>query len=217
MTFLRLFPLRFVLFPGQTVSLQVFEPRYLTLVEECVAADEPFGIALIQTGPEVGGNATPHLVGTTATIEEVVPLGDGRLAVSARGVRRFRIAELLYDHPYLAAEVEYPVDEASEPSEALLEQVSRNYEQMMRLRHTAQGSWVRDVTIPDGPGALADAIGAAALEAGEVQRLQTLLETLDVRRRLERAGDILTALLETTHRRAAAAVAQRWGTLERLN
>ena len=217
MTFLRLFPLRFVLFPGQTVSLQVFEPRYLTLIEESMAADEPFGIALIESGPEVGGNATPHLVGTTATIEEVVPLGDGRLAVSARGVRRFRIAQLLYDHPYLAAEVEYPVDEASEPSEALLEQVSRNYEQMMRLRHTAQGSWARDVGMPDGPGALTDAIGAAALESGDVQRLQTLLETLDVRRRLERAGDILTTLLETTHRRAAAAVAQRWGTLERLN
>ncbi len=217
MTFLRLFPLRFVLFPGQTVSLQVFEPRYLTLIEESMAADEPFGIALIESGPEVGGNATPHLVGTTATIEEVVPLGDGRLAVSARGVRRFRIAQLLYDHPYLAAEVEYPVDEASEPSEALLEQVSRNYEQMMRLRHTAQGSWARDVEMPDGPGALTDAIGAAALESGDVQRLQTLLETLDVRRRLERAGDILTTLLETTHRRAAAAVAQRWGTLERLN
>lgn len=217
MTFLRLFPLRFVLFPGQTVSLQVFEPRYLALIEECMAADEPFGIALIESGPEVGGNATPHLVGTTATIEEVVPLGDGRLAVSARGVRRFRIAQLLYDHPYLAAEVEYPVDEASEPSEALLEQVSRNYEQMMRLRHTAQGSWARDVTMPDGPGALADAIGAAALESGDVQRLQTLLETLHVHRRLERAGDILTTLLETTHRRAAAAVAQRWGTLQRLN
>ena len=217
MTFLRLFPLRFVLFPGQTVSLQVFEPRYLRLIEESMAADEPFGIALIESGPEVGGNATPHLVGTTATIEEVVPLGDGRLAVSARGVRRFRIAQLLYDHPYLAAEVEYPVDEASEPSEALLEQVSRNYEQMMRLRHTAQGSWARDVGMPDGPGALTDAIGAAALESGDVQRLQTLLETLDVRRRLERAGDILTVLLETTHRRATAAVAQRWGILERLN
>lgn len=217
MTFLRLFPLRFVLFPGQTVSLQVFEPRYLTLIEECMAAGEPFGIPLIQTGPEVGGNATPHLVGTTAAIEEVVPLGDGRLAVSAKGVRRFRIATLLYDHPYLAADVEYPVDEASEPSEALFEQIARNYEQMLRLRHTVQGSWARDIAMPDGPGALADAIGAAGLESVETRTLQTLLETADVRRRLERAGDILTVLLETTHRRAAAAVAQRWGTLERLN
>lgn len=217
MTFLRLFPLRFVLFPGMPVSLQVFEPRYLTLVEECLAAGEPFGIALIKDGPEVGGSATPHLVGTTATIEDLTPLGDGRLALSARGGRRFRIARLLHDHPYLAAEVEYPVDEVGEVPEALLEQVGRNYEQLLRLRHTVQGSWSRDIAVPSAPGVLADAIGAAGLEAAETARLQALLETLDVRRRLERAGDLLTLLLEVTHRRAAAVVAQRWGTPESQN
>ena len=217
MTFLRLFPLRFVLFPGMPVSVQVFEPRYLTLVEECMASGEPFGIALIQDGPEVGGSATPHLVGTTAVIEEVTPLGDGRLALEVRGGRRFRIAHLIHDHPYLAAEVEYPVDELSDVPEALQSQVARNYEQMLRLRHTIQGSWSRDVTVPASAGALADAIGAAGLETIEQAPLQTLLETLDVRRRLERAADLLTLLLETTHRRAAAAVAQRWGTPERLN
>lgn len=217
MTFLRLFPLRFVLFPGMAVSLQVFEPRYLALVEECLAAGEPFGIPLIQDGPEVGGTATPHLVGTTATIEDVTPLGDGRLALEARGGRRFRIAHLIHDHAYLAAEVEYPVDEVSDVPDALREQVARNYEQMLRLRHTIQGSWARDVVVPPTAGALADAIGAAGLESIENARLQTLLETLDVRRRLERSADLLTLLLETTHRRAAAAVAQRWGTPDSNN
>lgn len=217
MTFLRLFPLRLVLFPGQPVALQVFEPRYLTLVEECLESGEPFGIALIEEGPEVGGTATPHLVGTTATIEEILPLGDGRLALSARGGRRFRIAELLHDHPYLAAEVEYPVDEVAEVPEPLREQIARNFEQLLRLQHTIHGSWARDVPVPAAAGALADAIGANGLDFGETERLQTLLETLDVRRRLERAGDLLTSLLEDTHRRAAAVVAERWGSLESNN
>ncbi|MGE3857955.1 MAG: LON peptidase substrate-binding domain-containing protein [Dehalococcoidia bacterium] len=217
MTFLRLFPLRLVLFPGQPVALQVFEPRYLALVEECLESGEPFGIALIEDGPEVGGAATPHLVGTTATIEEILPLGDGRLALSARGGRRFRIAELLHDHPYLAAEVEYPVDEVADVPEPLQEQIARNFEQLLRLQHTIHGSWARDVPVPAAAGALADAIGANGLDFGETDRLQTLLETLDVRRRLERAGDLLTSLLEDTHRRAAAAVAERWGSLESNN
>ena len=218
MTRLRLFPLRIVLFPGMPVSLQVFEPRYLALVEECLETGEPFGIALIDEGPEVGGNAKPYLIGTTAEIEDVTPLGDGRIALSARGGRRFRIARLLDDDsPYLAADVEYPVDEATEPSEALLEQVSRNYEQLMRLRLTIQGAWAREVPVPESPGALADAIGAAGLDSAETERLQTLLETLDVRRRLERAADLLTVLLEVTHQRAAMAVAARWGTLESRN
>ena len=42
MTFLRLFPLRFVLFPGMPVSLQVFEPRYRQLFADCVLDDRPF-------------------------------------------------------------------------------------------------------------------------------------------------------------------------------
>ena len=218
MTRLRLFPLRIVLFPGMPVALQVFEPRYLALVEECLETGEPFGVALIDEGPEVGGDAKPYLIGTTAEIEDVTPLGDGRIALSGRGGRRFRIARLLDDaSPYLAADVEYPVDEATEPSEALLEQVSRNYEQLMRLRLTIQGAWAREIDVPESPGALADAIGAAGLDSAETERLQTLLETLDVRRRLERAADLLTVLLEVAHQRAAMAVAARWGTLESRN
>lgn len=217
MSFLRLFPLRFVLFPGQSFTLQVFEPRYLTLVEECLRDHEPFGIALIEEGPEVGGPATPHLVGTTAEIDEVTPLGDGRLALQGHGTRRFRITRLIHDHPYLAADVEFPVDEASAPSSAVLEQVTRNYEQFVRLRHTAQGTWAREVPVPASPGALADAIGAAGRDALESDQLQSLLEAFDVRRRVERAGDLLTLLLEVTHEQAAQAVALRWGTPERAN
>ena len=217
MTFLRLFPLRFVLFPGMPVSVQVFEPRYLTLVEECLQSGEPFGISLIERGPEVGGSATPHLVGCTAEIEDVAPLGDGRLALSARGGRRFRITRLIHDHPYLAADVEYPVDEVTEPSATLLQRTASNYEQLIRLRHTIEGSWARKIAVPSAPGTLADAIGAAGLEALDTDRLQQLLETLDIHRRLERAADLLTTLLETTHQRAAQAVADRWGTIEHTN
>lgn len=217
MTFLRLFPLRFVLFPGMPFALQVFEPRYLTLLEECMEAGEPFGMVLIEQGPEVGGSATPHAVGCTAAIDEVTPLGDGRLAVRGRGGRRFRITRLIHDRPYLAADVEYPVDEVNDPPETLLHQTARKYEQMVRLRHIVHGSWAREIAVPPAAGALADAIGAAGLEAVETARLQTLLETLDVRRRLERAADLLTALLEVTHRRAAASGVQRWGTPEAHN
>ncbi|MFA7248749.1 MAG: LON peptidase substrate-binding domain-containing protein [Dehalococcoidia bacterium] len=217
MTFLRLFPLRFVLFPGMPFALQAFEQRYLTLIGECLDTAEPFGIALIQQGEEVGGRATPHLVGTTAHIEAVTPLGDGRLAVTGHGGRRFRVSSLIHDRPYLAADVEYPVDEVGDPPAAFMDRIARDYEQLIRLRHTIQGAWARDVTVPPTASALADAIGAAGLEMVEPASLQRLLETLNMRRRLERAGDLLTVLLEVTHRQAARTVAERWGTLEQQN
>lgn len=217
MTFLRLFPLRFVLFPDMEYALQVFEPRYLALVEECLAAREPFGIALIERGPEVGGTATPHHLGTTAIIDEVLPRPGGRLSLKGHGGRRFRITRLVHDHAYLAAEVDYPVDEVTEAPEALVERTAHRYEQLLRLRHTIQGTWAREVEVPALPGALADAVGAAAVDLAEPEALQTLLETLDVRRRLERASELLTPLLEVTHHRASQIVAGRWGSPESNN
>ena len=217
MSTLRLFPLRSVLFPGMPLALQVFEERYRILVSECLASGEPFGVALIREGHEVGGTATPFMMGTTALIENVAPLPDGRLAVTARGIQRFRITRLDESQPYLSAEVEYPVDEPTLPSPALIEEVTGRFRQLRRLRYTVDGTWVRAVHAPQSPPALADAIGAAAAGIVEARQLQPLLEELDVKRRVERMGNLLTVLLEVEHRRARQAVAQRWGGPERRN
>ncbi|MSQ42393.1 MAG: hypothetical protein EXR65_05090 [Dehalococcoidia bacterium] len=216
-TTLRLFPLHMVLFPGMPLSLQIFEERYRTLVSECLTSGEPFGVVLSGDRAELGAGTGPFPMGTTALIDGVTPLASGRLALTGHGVRRFHITRLLYDRPYLSAEVDYPVDEATEVPPALLEQVASNYAQLQRLRHTIGGSWVREVRVPQSPAELADAVGAAGNGLLEPRRLQPLLEMLDMRRRLERADDLLASILESTHRRAQQAVAQRWGGPEHEN
>lgn len=87
-----LFPLNAVLFPGGTLSLRIFEPRYLDLVRECTRNDSGFGVCLILTGREAGEPATPAAVGTLARIEDFYSLPDGLLGIRARGSRRFRAA-----------------------------------------------------------------------------------------------------------------------------
>src|SRR5258708_12580043 len=69
-----LFPLGSALFPGMLLPLHIFEPRYRLLVKRSIEKDEPFGIVLIKSGPEVGGPAEPHRVGTTAKIMASTPL-----------------------------------------------------------------------------------------------------------------------------------------------
>jgi uncharacterized protein len=214
---LRLFPLNTVLFPGMALPLQVFEERYRLLVSECLAQQEPFGVVLIREGPEVGGAAVPYDVGTTARIEHVQPIDGVRLAVQSRGQARFRIARLFHDKPYLSAEVEYPVDEVSEVPDAIREQVEHGYAQLQRLKHTIEGSWEREIKMPSNAGMLADAIGAAANGVVHPSEVQPLLEALDYRRRMERAAELVTRVLEATHRQAQAIVAQRWGGVERRN
>lgn len=212
---LRLFPLQVVLFPGMELPLVVFEERYRLLVAECLEASEPFGVALIREGLEVGGPAVPHAVGCTAQIRSVQRLPDGRLQLATVGERRFRIVALHHDQPYLSASVEYPVDELTDASAVLMDRVSERYAQVVRLQQTGAGGYQRTVSTPDGPGALADLVGA--LQPAPASDMQQLLETLDVRRRLERADELLEPALAVAHGRAASAVAARWGNPSRLN
>ncbi|HYN29373.1 MAG TPA: LON peptidase substrate-binding domain-containing protein [Dermatophilaceae bacterium] len=94
---LPLFPLGTVLFPGARLPLQVFEPRYLVLMEELLGRGEDdrcFGIVAIRKGYEVGAEGASELatVGCEARIDAV--LADSRggqpiVQVVCTGTRRF--------------------------------------------------------------------------------------------------------------------------------
>ena len=111
---LPLFPLNTVLFPGMQLKLHIFEERYKTMINQCIAAQEPFGVVLIRHGAEAHGpSATPYEVGCTASISEVQRLPLGRLNIVTTGKNRFRIRKLDRGQPYLVANVEYftPADD----------------------------------------------------------------------------------------------------------
>ena len=86
-----LFPLNTVLFPGGTLALRIFEPRYLDLIRDCSRTGRGFGVCLILTGAEAGQPAVPAAVGTLAGIEDFYTLPDGLLGIRTSGSRRFRV------------------------------------------------------------------------------------------------------------------------------
>jgi Lon protease-like protein len=100
-----MFPLGMVLFPGAFLPLQVFEPRYLALVEECLAGTPEFGVVLIERGFEVGGGDSRFDVGCVARIVEARELSRGRVGLATVGVRRVRVDTWLDDDPFPRAEV----------------------------------------------------------------------------------------------------------------
>jgi Lon protease-like protein len=108
---LPLFPLNTVLFPGLPISLHIFEERYRLMIARCIEQNGPFGVVLIREGREVGGEATPYAVGTTAAISDNVRLDDGRYYLTAIGQRRFRIQYVAQRQPYLLASVAYLSEE----------------------------------------------------------------------------------------------------------
>ncbi len=90
---LPLFPLHTVLFPGGPLKLRIFESRYVDMIGRCMRGSEPFAVALIVGGREVGPARTAS-IGTSARIIDFERLRDGLLGISATGERRFAIQDV---------------------------------------------------------------------------------------------------------------------------
>ena len=88
---LPLFPLKTVLLPGNTLSLKIFEPRYLDMIAQCMREDSTFGIVLIFKGEETLSDTDIHSIGTTARVSDWQDRADGLLGITALGLERFEI------------------------------------------------------------------------------------------------------------------------------
>lgn len=118
---LPLFTLNTVLFPRTTLPLRIFEARYKDMVESCLENGTPFGVSLIQEGPEVGGVALPHVMGTLAEIKKADHKANGDIHITVEGRRRFRLVEELRRSPVWLANVEFldePLGDEGTASEA---------------------------------------------------------------------------------------------------
>lgn len=112
---LPMFPLGTPLLPGRLLPLRLFEPRYLALLRQCLAQENPeFGVVLIERGREVGGGDQRTAVGTVAAILEAAARPSGDVSVMALGRRRLRVVEWLPDDPHPWAMVEDWRDEIDE-------------------------------------------------------------------------------------------------------
>jgi hypothetical protein len=114
---LPLFPLEVVLFPGATLPLHIFEPRYKQMLNHCLAGDQRFGVVLIAAGQEVGSVAVPHRVGTIARIVRTESLSDGRAHLVTVGERRFAIEQnWLHEAGYLVGTIRPRVEVIDTPA-----------------------------------------------------------------------------------------------------
>jgi uncharacterized protein len=103
------FPLQVVTFPGHTLPLRLFESRYLQMLVD-VAETRCFVVALIRSGPEVGGEAMPYPVGTLVDFSEVIGEG-GSKRIQAVGRCRVYLQELIHSgRPYLQAQCQAYAD-----------------------------------------------------------------------------------------------------------
>lgn len=114
------FPLAGALvFPRGQLPLNIFETRYLAMVDDALRSHRMIG--MIQPEPASGVDAPPlYRVGCVARITHFNEVGDGRYSITLTGVSRFRvIEELETESPYRVCAVSYDDfrDDLSEPTE----------------------------------------------------------------------------------------------------
>lgn len=106
---LPLFPLEgAVLYPRSVLALNVFEPRYLNMVDDALASERLIGMIQPAIGEE--NEPVPQLadVGTAGRITSFTEADDGRYLISLTGICRFHLGgELDSGLPYRQALVTF--------------------------------------------------------------------------------------------------------------
>lgn len=108
---LPVFPLNTVLLPKMVISLQIFESRYLSMMNDLQNQGENrFSVHLIKHGKEAGGPLpSPYALGCLAQILDIQPQNEVgfRLLIQAIGVERVKIKRLMVSESgYYKAQLE---------------------------------------------------------------------------------------------------------------
>lgn len=102
-----LFPLPgCILLPKGQLPLNIFEPRYLRMIDDSLASSRTIG--MVQPREAIGGAPSLFGVGCAGRITSFSETGDGRYLITLTGLLRFRIGnEIECGLAYRKAEVDY--------------------------------------------------------------------------------------------------------------
>jgi uncharacterized protein len=110
-----------VLLPGSVLPLQIFEPRYLNMIDDAMSGDRMIGMVQTGRGPD---RARPRLarVGCAGRITRYSETGDGKYLIALTGVCRFETGEeLAIPTPYRQVRAAYDIfaDDLAEDDDAV--------------------------------------------------------------------------------------------------
>ena len=139
-----------------------------------------------------------HEVGVVAQVINVSIDEDGEMTAVISALDRMRIVKVVSHAPYMVAEVEYPKEKQAPDDEmrAYTLAVINSIKELVTLNplYKEQLNLLLHEGNLEEPGPLADT--AAFLTSASAEALQEVLETMDVRRRLERVLGLLKDELE---------------------
>ncbi len=186
-----------VLFPGVILPVAIKREKTVAGAQEAVRIEGKVGF-LLQKNPETEDPTFDelHRIGTAATIVRYVTAPDGTHHLVCQGERRFRVLDAVGGFPYLVARVEFLNDVGVHHPEveARVLLLKQKAVEAITLLPQAPAELANSIQAIESPAALADTI-ASFLDIKPTEK-QELLETTEVRERLERVSTHLTRRVE---------------------
>jgi len=102
------FPLsNFIIFPNTTVPLNIFEPRYVKMINDSMMTDKLIGLIQPKKN-KVNSIPDLHQIGCLGKITSFKDTSDGRCLIDLNGLTRFKIIkEIKNDKPYRTCEINF--------------------------------------------------------------------------------------------------------------
>jgi ATP-dependent Lon protease len=198
---LPILPLRdTVLYPNSFMPLAVARETSVRLIDEAISGGKLIGVFTQRDASvEEPQQADLFQVGTASHIHKMFKLPDGSLRLIVQGLARLTLDEVTETRPYLRAKVSPAVEDLNEDDrleiDALLRNIKTNFQQVVSLSPLLSDDLQTLAANIAEPGRLADFI-ASSLTTIATPVKQEVLETLDVRARMDALNRILIKELE---------------------
>ena len=189
-----------VLFPGVVLPVVVGRERSIQAIQAAIQAERPVGLLLQHDGEEeFPGPDELYRLGTTAEILRYVTAPDGTHHVIVQGSERFRVLEFVETEPYMVARVERLAGSSEGDAEdkhvmARMRRLKEQADEALALLPEHPEELDTAIRNQSDPAALTDMI-ATFIEIPADEK-QTLLETLDLRQRMDAVSAKLAHLLQ---------------------
>ena len=198
---LPLLPLRdTVLFPNSFMPLAVARESSVRLIDEAINASKVIGVFTQRDAAlDEPHKEDLYPIGTATHIHKMFRLPDGSLRLIVQGLARIRLDDIVAVRPYLRAQVSATPDELSDDDrleiDALQRNIKSNFQKVVSLSPLLSDDLQTLALNITEPGRLADFI-ASSLSTIATPVKQEVLETLDVRARMDTLNRILIKELE---------------------
>ncbi|MFM9890041.1 MAG: endopeptidase La [Rickettsiales bacterium] len=186
-------PLRdIVVFPGMVVPLFVGREKSVRALESVVKGDNKIMLLSQKNGSQdVPAREELFLVGTIATVLQLLRLPDGTVKVLVEGVSRAKVNHFNEHDEFYEVEAEEYAEHVGDPveTEAMFRSVISKFEEYVKLNKKIQPETLGAVSKITSPSVLADTV--AAHMSIDIPAKQEILEIVKISDRLEHVYSLM--------------------------